>query len=491
VATLLAFDAAGRVTAETNALGSFNRAYDGASSRLLSETFPNGQTVTHAYGTALQDFSLQRITHTLGVTPISEFLYGRDLARDRITSWSQQAGNQAPDVYTLGYDQENQLLSAVVTNSGIAVNTVAYAYDLDGNRLSEQTGSATNTAVYNALNQISTATGTSALRTNEWDALNRLTAVNSAGQRTEFTYDGLSRLANIRWLTNGVEASLRRFIWCENRIWEERDASGNVTKRFARQGVKFESGPHLGSFYYTQDHLGSIREVTDTGGAVRARYAYDPYGARTRLSGDVDADFGYAGMFWSSEAGLSLTWFRAYDPGLARWLSRDPLPNAEKQEGPNLYAYVGNDPVNQNDPAGLSGDLGYPSLPGCAGLLLVWAKQWWQQYESCEALSAKAAAACNKAIAKNPRNSSAFLNKCTKELAADQSKCDRGIPPVLEAWIAVRKCMEGQCSALDPIPGLACMGDLDRLWQEIGGEKPYGNFILTLGIPNGCQLSGH
>ncbi len=93
--------------------------------------------------------------------------------------------------------------------------------------------------------------------------------------------------------------------------------------------------------------------MTDAAGTVRARYAYDPYGRRTKLSGDVDADFGFAGMFWASEANLYLTHFRAYDPNLGRWLSRDPLPNAERAQAPNLYGYVGNDPIDYIDPKGL------------------------------------------------------------------------------------------------------------------------------------------
>ena len=58
-------------------------------------------------------------------------------------------------------------------------------------------------------------------------------------------------------------------------------------------------------------------------------------------------------MFWVAEAGLSGTRFRNYDPELGRWLSRDPLGKAEIQEGPNLYAYVRNNPVSSTDPLGL------------------------------------------------------------------------------------------------------------------------------------------
>jgi len=39
--------------------------------------------------------------------------------------------------------------------------------------------------------------------------------------------------------------------------------------------------------------------------------------------------------------------------GRRKWLSRDPIRNAELlPEGPNLYAYVADDPVNLTDPSG-------------------------------------------------------------------------------------------------------------------------------------------
>src|SRR5262249_8909524 len=155
----------------------------------------------------------------------------------------------------------------------------------------------------------------------------------------------LSRVGSIRLLTNGVQASLRRLVWCDSEIAEERDASGVLTKRFFRQGVKVVSGPNTGNYFYTRDHLGSVRELTDASGTVRARYTYDVFGRRSRVTGDMEADFGFATMFWSSEANLGVTWFRAYDADLGRWLSRDPLEDAELKEGPNLYAYVRNNPV--------------------------------------------------------------------------------------------------------------------------------------------------
>jgi RHS repeat-associated protein len=120
---------------------------------------------------------------------------------------------------------------------------------------------------------------------------------------------------------------------------------------------------------YTYDHLGSVRELADTAGNLRARYSYDPYGRRTRTAGDLDSDFGFAGMFWSAEAALWLTRFRAYDPALGRWLSRDPLNLAEIQEGANLYTYVKDNPVNLSDPLGLKPCCSLAHLKSLKGLV--------------------------------------------------------------------------------------------------------------------------
>ena len=353
IASMMVYDASGRIVSETNALGIFTHTYDGASSRVLTNVFPNGLIMERAYGGDLEDHELQRITHKAGATAISEFLYGHDHLAHRITTWSQRAGTQTPDLHTFGYDAADQLLSATITNSGNLINTFAYAYDPAANRLIEQVGLSNFTATHNALNQISTTTAPSASRTNEWDAKDRLVAVNIGNQRTEFAYDGLSQMVSIRQLTNGSEVSLRRFVWCDNQLCEERDAAGVVTKRYFPQGMKLEIGPNAGRYYYTRDHLGSIRELTDASGNMRARYAYDPFGRRTQLTGDLQADFGFTGLFFAAEAGLSAARFRIYDAEAGRWLSRDPLRKAELREGPNLYAYVANSPINAVDPLGL------------------------------------------------------------------------------------------------------------------------------------------
>jgi RHS repeat-associated protein len=102
--------------------------------------------------------------------------------------------------------------------------------------------------------------------------------------------------------------------------------------------------------YYTTDHLGSIREVVDGKGTVRARYGYTPYGERAKEAGDLDADFGYTAHYTHESSGIILAPYRGYDPITGRWLSRDPIG---EKGGVNLYQYVRNAPSEAIDPLGL------------------------------------------------------------------------------------------------------------------------------------------
>ncbi|PYI94744.1 MAG: hypothetical protein DME97_00105 [Verrucomicrobia bacterium] len=97
------------------------------------------------------------------------------------------------------------------------------------------------------------------------------------------------------------------------------------------------------------------------GGTVVARYDYDPYGRSTTVLGTTPTDFNFTGLYRHSKSNLDLATYRAYDPDLGRWLSRDPIG---ERGGINLYGYVGNTPANLTDRLGLLFDGGTITIPG-------------------------------------------------------------------------------------------------------------------------------
>lgn len=221
---------------------------------------------------------------------------------------------------------------------------------------------------------------------------NRFIAQTAGGAGGGSNYDPLNRIVKIVETRNGTVASTRQFIWAGDQLCEERDASGNVTRRFYNQGEQIAGT----NYFYTRDHLGSVRELTDGSGIVQAAYNYDPFGRATKTQGSLDSDMQYAGMYAHQPSGLNLAVNRQYNSGLARWMSRDPIyeptfrvagrqpehanPSAmvaskrawhlpgvkstlakmvmpvgklQAKNGLNLFAYVNNNPINFRDSSGL------------------------------------------------------------------------------------------------------------------------------------------
>jgi YD repeat-containing protein len=143
-----------------------------------------------------------------------------------------------------------------------------------------------------------------------YDAENRLVSITETSGVTGFVYDGEGR--RVQETHNGT--LLKQWVWClgDSQPCEERDGLNNVTKRFYRMGEQIGGT----NYYLSFDHLNSVREMTNTGGALIARYDYDPYGRRSLVSGTDLADFGFTGFYYDQASGLDLTLYRAYDANL-------------------------------------------------------------------------------------------------------------------------------------------------------------------------------
>ena len=369
------YDALGRLESYSNALGAFDPVYIGNSGRVDFITYPNGQKADFDYHPNSLDKRLKEIKN-LGPTGnvISKFNYVYDVT-GQITEWTQfNPGMTAGERHVIGPDAADQLHTIDVRdeNTNTLLQQFTYGYDLAGNRTSEQIDAAVTTWVPNAFNQFVSQSGSGgartftydlngamtndgATRTFEWDAAGRLSAINYTGttNRTEFGYDGLSRRVKIVERTNGAVISEKHLVWEGMAILEERDAANSVVKRYFPEG-QIEGS----SYFYTRDHLGSVREVTDASGSVVNSYEHDAYGRQTAIyqSPNGKSDFGYTGHYYHAPSALALAPYRAYDAQLGRWLGRDPI---EEEGGLNLYGYVGNSPLRFIDPLGLA-DISVP-----------------------------------------------------------------------------------------------------------------------------------
>jgi RHS repeat-associated protein len=78
---------------------------------------------------------------------------------------------------------------------------------------------------------------------------------------------------------------------------------------------------------------------------------HDAWGAVLEDSVSALMPFGFAGGLYDADTALVRFGARDYDPVIGRWVSKDPIRFRGRQA--NLYAYVGNDPVNRRDPRGL------------------------------------------------------------------------------------------------------------------------------------------
>ena len=140
----------------------------------------------------------------------------------------------------------------------------------------------------------------------------------------------------------------------ESRLLAEIAGNGRVLREYVWLGQEplalreYELRPGL--YYYINDHLGTPQRLITGEGTVVWQSAALPFGRTQVQLGTVQNNLRFPGQYFDAETGLHYNWHRYYDPDTGRYLSPDPIG---LDGGLNLYAYVGNDPVNWIDPEGL------------------------------------------------------------------------------------------------------------------------------------------
>ncbi|MEW5788554.1 MAG: RHS repeat-associated core domain-containing protein [Pseudomonadota bacterium] len=313
---------------------------------------------------------------------------------------------------TRGYSPQQGRLTSILTNGpNGTVQDRLFDYDNVGNleSRSDAVRAITESFGYDNLDRLTSASGGGTNITAQYDPLGNLTYRSDVGTyqyagtrphavssisgtvNTSFSYDGNGNMlsgrgSTITWFNYNLPATITKagqtnFLYDYDHARAQQTApDGTVTRYVNDLGIHYEKeikgslteykhslmagGKLIGEYvsrsdgtnstrYFHTDHLGSIEVVTDEAGAVIARYAFDPWGKRTTVSGDGTlADQGFTGHEMLDNGFIHMGG-RIYDPVIGRMLSADPYIQAPYLgQNLNRYSYVLNNPLRFTDPDG-------------------------------------------------------------------------------------------------------------------------------------------
>jgi RHS repeat-associated protein len=198
-----------------------------------------------------------------------------------------------------------------------------------------------------------------------YDAWNRMVTVKQAGTAVgTYAYDGLNRRTTKQSVESGTLTTRHFYYSNQWQVLEERTGTSTTANRQYVWGIRYRDDVILGDagsqrMYALADYF-QPTALADTTGTVQERYVYRAFGDVLYFNGSFtsisssayNCEYLYGCYYYDLETHLYNVRNRYYHSALGRWLTRDPLADAELSQGANLYWYVQDNPANNIDASG-------------------------------------------------------------------------------------------------------------------------------------------
>ena len=183
-----------------------------------------------------------------------------------------------------------------------------------------------------------------------YDSYNRLTSVSVGGEQTSYQYNGDDvRVATVRGGSVVYQLVDRGYVIKQTVVTGEEQQSVSYVRGLGY--ISRQAGAHTS--YYFDNGQGDVVQTRDAAGNAENRYEYDIFGEATLCIEAYENPFRYRGEQYDSETGNIYLRSRYYSPTQGRFLTQDSFAGIQSKPNTlNLYAYCGNDPVNNIDLSG-------------------------------------------------------------------------------------------------------------------------------------------